>query len=178
MSTDESRRRFLKKLSGLGVSCFSLAMWYSHSLAYESDQDETGRKVEAIDLKKRSYCGIACESECELFKATRENDVDLKKKVFDEWNWKEEFGVEFDPDQVFCYHCKPENKIYKTGMIDCKVRKCAIQNKLESCIECKNLSSCDQEFWNKWPKFYDHVIQLQKQYMHQKGSILKDISKS
>ncbi len=176
MKTDEGRRQFLKEFSKVGVSCFSLAMWYSPGLADESNQDGKEKKVEPIELKKRSYCGIACETECELYKATQENNTELKKKVYDKWNWKEQFGIEFDPDKVFCYNCKPESNVYKMGMLECEVRKCAMKNEMDACIQCKNLTSCDKEFWSKWSHFYDHVKNLQKQYMNQEGSKIKDVS--
>ena len=175
MKNGQSRRSFLKQCSQLGFSCLSLFLWNERILAKTSDQDKL--KKEIIDLKKRSYCGIACENECELFKATKENNTELKKKFYERWNWKERFGINFDPDKVFCYNCKPENKLYKMGMEDCEVRKCAIKNKIESCIQCKNLVTCEKKFWNQWAQFYEHVKELQKQYLAQSGANLIEIKK-
>jgi len=44
------------------------------------------------DLKARAYCGLICGDWCELWKATRTNDLTAKQKVYAEWKWKEKFG--------------------------------------------------------------------------------------
>jgi hypothetical protein len=173
----QSRRRFLKYCTQFGFSCFSLFIWNEHILAKASNENETKKEKESIDLKKRSYCGVPCEYECELFKATKENNIKLKKKVYEKWNWKEKFEIEFDPDKVFCYSCKPKNQIFKLGMENCDVRKCAIENEIESCIQCKNLVLCEKEFWKKWGIFYKHIKECQRQYLTQSGTILIEIKK-
>jgi len=177
MEFKKSRRRFLKYCSQLGLACFSIFLGRKKLFALTGDEQKKV-PVQAINLKARSYCGIACESECELFKATRANNVELKKKVYDDWKWKETFGVEFDPDQVFCYNCKPENGILKLGMAECEVRQCAIANGIESCIQCKSLTRCDKEFWKGWSGFYTQVKELQQQYAQQDGAVLLDVRKT
>jgi hypothetical protein len=173
----KSRRRFLKYCSQLGLAGLSLFLGYKKILARIGDEQKT-TPAPAIDLKARSYCGIDCENECELLKATRENDIELKKKVYHDWKWKETFGVAFDPDQVFCYTCKPANGKLKIGMAECEVRKCALANGMESCIQCRNLTQCDKEFWKGWSSFYNHVKELQVQYIKQTNAGLLDIKKN
>ena len=177
MKFAQDRRRFLKQCSQLGFSCFSLYLWNKRLLARTPGNDETKQVQKAVDLKKRSYCGIACEDECELYKATRENDVELKKKVYEGWRWKEKFGFDFDPEKVFCYTCKPGDQALKPGMADCEVRQCAMANEIESCIQCSNLAACDKEFWKQWGDFYNHVKESQKQYLSNSGAALIDIKK-
>lgn len=178
MKNEQNRRCFLKHCTQFGFSCFTLLMWNEHLFAKISSDDQKKKDVKFIDLRQRSYCGIACEDECELYKATKENNVELKKKVYDKWNWKEKFDIEFDPDKVFCYSCKPKNQIFKLGMENCDVRKCAIENEIESCIQCKNLTSCDIKFWKNWADFYNHIKECQKQYLSQEGASLVEIKKS
>jgi len=149
MEFEQDRRDFLKHCTKWGVSCFSLFLWHQQIWARTGNEDKIKKLTQPIDLKKRSYCGIACENECQLFQATQENNIELKKEVYEKWNMKEHFNIEFDPDKIFCYSCKPQNKIYKIGMLDCEVRQCAIENEMESCIQCKNLTSCNKKFWEQ-----------------------------
>jgi hypothetical protein len=179
MENEQNRRCFLKKSTQLGFSCLFMLIWNEeHLFAKIGNDNETKNDKKLIDLKQRSYCGIACEDECELYKATKENNIELKKKIYDQWNWKEKFKIEFDPDKVVCYNCKPANQLLKIGMAECEVRKCAIKNEMESCIQCKNLSSCDKKLWKNWADFYNHVKESQKQYLSQEGTSLSDIKTS
>ncbi len=178
MKNEQNRRCFLKQCTQFGFSCLSLLICNKHLFAKISSDDQKKEDIKFIDLEQRSYCGIACEDECELYKATKENNVELKKKVYDKWNWKEKFEIDFDPAKVFCYSCKPNNQILKIGMEKCEVRKCAIANEIESCIQCKNLTSCDIKFWKNWTDFYNHIKELQKQYLTQEGASLVEIKKS
>lgn len=145
------------------------------SAGYTANKKNTLKEI--VDLKKYSYCGILCETECELFKATKENNDELKKKVYEQWHMKEHFGFDFSPEKVFCYGCKPIDKPFKPGIKECAVRICAIDNGMESCIQCKNLASCDKEFWKKWKGLYKHVNELQQTYASQPGAVLLEIKK-
>lgn len=171
MKNLQNRRCFIKQCTKLGISCFSFILLNDRILAKIVSDDRTN----IIDLKKLSYCGIACENECELYKATKSNNTALKKSVFEKWNWKEKFGIEFYPEKIDCYNCKPENGILKIGMDDCEVRRCAIENGAESCIQCENLSVCGMELWENWPDFYGHMKNRQKQYLSQEGAYLIEI---
>jgi len=174
MILKESRRQFLKQCTKVGLGCLPLLMWHDKLSAQTADSTAAGKPI-LIDPKTRSYCGIACEDSCELYKATMTNDVELKKKVYTDWNWKERFQVDFDPEKVFCYNCKPVNGLLKPGMAECKVRQCTINNKMDSCIQCKKLVSCDQELWTRWPQFYEGMKQTQQQYLSQPGAELIDV---
>jgi hypothetical protein len=177
MNEKENRREFLKHCTKLGMGCLPFIFWHERLFGRTGDSTVTEKPV-LIDPQSRSYCGIACEEGCELYKATMNNDVELKKKVYMDWKWKEQFNMDFDPDKVFCYNCKPENGKLKAGMAECKVRQCAIKNNLASCIQCSNLSACDQDLWTRWPKFYEGMLKTQQQYLSQPGAALIDIRKS
>ncbi len=172
METDQSRRIFLEQFVKIGLYCPVLLLWNKNLLAQDSTVNKDEAAGEVIDFKKYSYCGIQCESQCELFKATKGNNTELKKKVYEAWKMKEEFGIEFDPEKVSCYTCKPGDRPLKPGMKECTVRNCAIEKGAESCIQCGKLKSCDKEFWRTWPELYKHVIGLQKQYAIQRGAML------
>ncbi|MCK7479498.1 MAG: serine hydrolase [Candidatus Moduliflexus flocculans] len=49
---------------------------------------------------------------------------------------KKKFGIDFDPDKIFCYGCKPGDKPLKAGMAECPVRTCPAAGGLESCVQC------------------------------------------
>jgi hypothetical protein len=46
----------------------------------------------------------------------------------------------------------------------CDVRTCAIEKKLNACIECDELSSCGKDLYKKFPDFHQSVIKLQAVY--------------
>jgi len=135
-----------------------------------------GPENKPIDLKTLAYCGIPCLQACELNKATLENDGPMKKLVYEKWEWKKKFGVEFDPDKVFCYTCKPGDKPMKVGMGTCEVRNCALANGVESCVQCANLAACDKEFWKTWAPLYADVKKMQARYRTQPGAEIKEIN--
>jgi hypothetical protein len=79
---------------------------------------------------------------------------------------KERFGVtEFDPDKIFCFGCKITDKPVGIRLQKCDVRNCAIDKKLDSCIECKELSACEKDLWKKFPDFKKAVIKMQSDYL-------------
>lgn len=146
--------------------------------AQESAPAPSGQGKKPIDLKSLAYCGIPnafCVQQCELYKATQNNDAKLKKLVYDQWEMKKKFGIEFDPDKIFCHTCKPGGKPLKVGMAECPVRNCPMNNGMESCVQCRNLASCDKAFWKEWPNAYDTVKILQARYKEQPGAIMKDV---
>jgi hypothetical protein len=176
MDENQSRRNFLEKCAKIGGLCSALYLWNKNLLAQDSTKNKKDTFNESIDLKKYSYCGIPCESQCELFKATKENNIELKKQVYEKWKMKENRGFDFDPETVSCYSCKPGDRPYKFGIKECKVRICAIENSMESCIQCSDLASCDKEFWKKWKGLFKLVNNLQKQYALQPGVVLLEIN--
>jgi hypothetical protein len=175
MESKQSRRSFLINCAKFGGACCTLLAWNRLLPAEENPEKKNGQEKKPIDLKQLSYCGIPCVQVCELYKATLENDVKMKKQVYEQWDMKKKFGIEFDPDKIFCYTCKPEDKPMKIGMDKCLVRKCAVDNGFETCVQCKNLTACDKAFWKEWPQAYDFVKQLQARYAAEPGKTLLEI---
>ncbi len=128
-------------------------------------EEEKKKEDTLLDLSQYTYCGYQCSPECPLFKATKENDTEAKKKVYEEWKMKERHGFDFDPEKVVCWGCKVEDD--KIGLIlkKCTVRPCAIEKKMESCIQCPDLKACDKELWKNFPDFKKNVEKMQEQYL-------------
>ncbi len=122
------------------------------------------------DPKKLNYCGYTCPKDCVFLEASVKNDVELKKKAYEIWEMKDRFGVaEFDAEKIFCFGCKTTDKPVGIRLQKCDVRNCAIDKKLDSCIECKELSACEKDLWKKFPDFKNAVIKMQSEYFENKG---------
>jgi hypothetical protein len=160
MKTELKRRDFVTKCFKAGVTCCALV--YGNSL---QAQDPVKQKVPKPDPKSLTYCGFKCTTECTLYKATIQNNSELKKKAYEEFKWKEKFGVDFDAEKVFCFGCKPKDNPLSVNVNACTVRKCAIEKGLDCCIECKGLTACDKELWKNFPQFKEKVIEMQKIYI-------------
>jgi hypothetical protein len=176
----QSRRSFIGQCAKCGGACCAMAILNRIAPAQESAPAKPGQDKKPLDLKSLCYCGIPqayCEKQCALFKATRDNDGTLKKTVYDQWEMKRKFGVDFAPDKIFCYGCKPGDKPLKVGMAECEVRTCPISHGLESCIQCGGLASCDKAFWKEWPNAYALAKTLQARYAGQPGAALKPVRK-
>ncbi len=172
MESKQSRRRFLKTCAQFGGACCALLAWNRHIRAEDNPEEKKDPAKKPIDFKKLSYCGIPCEQVCELYKATLENDVKKKRIEYEKQEMKKNFGIEFDPDKVFCYTCKPGDKPQKIGMDKCDVRKCAVANGVESCVQCKDLVSCKKEFWKTWSDLYEFSKKNQARFLTQPGATL------
>ena len=172
MEAKQDRRHFLKHCAQFGGACCALLALNRHLPAEESPEKKQEQKLKPIDFSKLSYCGFPCVQVCELYKATLENDEKSKKLIYEKWEWKKKFGVEYDPEKVFCHTCKSGDKPKKVGMEVCVVRKCAMANGMESCVQCKNLAACDKEYWKKWPDLYAFNKKNQARFLAEPGSVL------
>lgn len=178
MNQKQSRRSFLERCAKCGSACCALLALNGISRAQESAPARSGPDEKPVDLAALAYCGIPqafCEKSCELFKATRENAVELKRAVYDKWEMKKQFGIEFEVDKIYCYGCKPGDKPLKVGMAECAVRTCPISHGLESCVQCGGLATCDKAFWKQWPVAYEQIKKLQARYKTQPGAKIFDI---
>jgi len=175
MESQKSRRRFLEDCAKFGGACCALLAWSRHLPAEGGPQEAKDQGKKPIDLKQLAYCGIPCVQTCELYKATLENDVKMKQLIYEKWHWKKKFGIEFDPEKVFCYTCKPGDKPKKAGMDACTVRNCAMANGAESCVQCSNLAACDKELWKTWPEALEFAKKMQARYRTQPGAVIKEI---
>ena len=125
---------------------------------------------EVPDPKKLNYCGYTCPTDCKFLQASIKNDPVLKKEAYEIWEMKDRFGVtEFDPDKIFCFGCKNTEKPVGIRLQKCDVRNCAIDKKLDSCIECKDLKTCVKDLWKKFPDFKKAVIKMQVTYFENRS---------
>jgi hypothetical protein len=86
-----------------------------------------------------AYCGLDC-SGCEVYRATKFDSDDLRKKYADKVFTQ--FKIEVEPASVNCHGCRDERP--KTGYCAyCEVRKCAIDRGLENCAYCVDYG-CDK----------------------------------
>jgi hypothetical protein len=156
------RRIFLKygTIAGVSGCAFILASKFNTLQAFNHLPD--GKDVP--DPQKLDYCGYTCPADCKFLKATTENNLELKKEAYNTWKVKERYGVDFDPEKIFCWGCKTPDKPEGVVINGCQVRKCAIEKGHQACIQCDNLSVCDKDLWKNFPEFYNHVKEMQKTY--------------
>lgn len=169
MNQEPSRRRFLKQCMVFGGACCGILAWSPMPAA----QDRPAEK-KSIDPREYSCCGIPCKTACPMYKATQENDVKTKKLLYEQWEMKKHYGLDFDPDKIFCYGCKPGDKPKKPGIDTCQVRRCAMANGMEACFQCKNLAACDQEYWKTWAEQHAYAKKVQALYQAQVGAVMID----
>ncbi len=100
-----------------------------------------------------SYCGLNCE-ECEAFVATKNNDIELKKKVAKKWS--QLYGIEVEPENISCAGCKSSEKKGKYCESMCKIRKCCQEKELETCAECDSFACKDLQ------EIFDYSLDAKK----------------
>jgi len=159
MKTELKRRDFVGKCFKAGVTCGALV--YGNSLLAH---DPGKKQAQKPDPKSLTYCGFRCSFQCTLYKATLENNTELKKKAYEEFKMKEKYNIDFDPDKVFCFGCKTKDKPLSINLTSCTVRKCATDKSIECCFQCDELTACDKELWKNYPKFKEQVLEMQKSY--------------
>ncbi len=163
MTEKSNRRNFIKGTAAAG--CVLLLSNKLSAFSHFSHLQE-----EVPDPKKLEYCGYTCPKDCKFLVASVKNDIELKKEAYEIWEMKDRFGVkEFDPDKVFCFGCKNKDKPVGIRLQKCDVRNCCINKKLESCIECDELKTCEKDLWTKFPEFKNAVIKMQKAYQESKS---------
>ena len=164
VKTNQSRRDFLEKSSRIGFTC-GVFFCLPKILPFGS----LLREDKIPDPRKLNYCGYTCPSDCQMKKATLENNVELKKEAYKSWRIENKYGIAFDPDKVFCYGCKTPDRSLGLVVEKCSARNCAIERKYDCCIECNNLTACDKEIWKTFPDFHKMIIDMQKKYREAKG---------
>jgi len=88
-----------------------------------------------------AVCGLDCQK-CEARLATINNDNNLRKKVADKWSKLN--NITITSEMINCEGCRIDG--IKTVYCDklCEIRKCAIENKFETCADCNKLNSCNK----------------------------------
>ncbi len=80
-----------------------------------------------------AYCGIIC-SECDVYKATINNDDDLRLALVKRYTTKDKTPKIEDFNCKGCFHIKDEG---------CKIRQCATKKEVANCAKCENYE-CDE----------------------------------
>ncbi len=135
----------------------------------------SGRNVHAwslqdekpVDPEKLCYCSYSCPADCHFLVASEKNDPELKKAAFGEWGLEERYGLEFIPEKIFCFKCKPGDRPEGPVLTNCTVRSCAIEKGHQACIQCDQLVECDKDLWTRFPKFHEGVLKMQEKYRSQ-----------
>jgi len=157
------RREFLRRLGQFGVACAGCALASRLSAEETPPAAPAARKLPA--LKDRAYCGLVCGDWCELWRATRSDDPAAKRAVYEKWKWKEKFGIEFAPDQMFCHGCKAPGKPVNVAHARCTVLQCSAGRGFDSCLQCRRLAECDKDLWKNYPDFRGKMVKLQQDYV-------------
>ena len=160
------RREFLIKGSCAGIACCAMLMSPKGLLAGKTLRLSDD---EPVDPKILNYCGYKCPADCQFLLASVKNDTELKKEVYRLWKIKEKYNIDFDPETIFCFGCKNNEKPEGVVLVNCTVRKCAISKGFDCCIECSELGECQKELWSQFPDFKLQVIEMQKKYRTGKG---------
>jgi hypothetical protein len=106
------------------------------------------------------YCGIDC-SKCIGFLATQSGDVKKIADVAKEWSIQ--FNSDVKPEHVFCDGCKSlKRKSFYCGNL-CKIRKCAVEKKFNTCAECGEYPCANLNFvLEHAPEAKNNLEQLRK----------------
>jgi len=164
MKSTVNRRKFIRNAATGGCALLLASQLKgAQSFARLISSDE-----ENIDPQALNYCGYTCPADCTFLKATKTNDAKLKKEAYEEWNLKEKYDLEFDPEKVFCWGCKVTAD--KTGPVasKCTVRSCAINKNMEACIQCDELKTCEKDLWQRFPDFHKAMLTVQQNYRAQR----------
>lgn len=105
-------------------------------------------------------CGINCEN-CDAFKATKNNDNEFRKATAEKWS--KEYNHEFKPEDVNCEGCMTEGR-HLGYCSQCNIRKCAIDEKVQSCGKCPDYP-CEaiSEFHKVTPpEVKEHIVEEHK----------------
>lgn len=78
-------------------------------------------------------CGLTC-TECPAYLATRRDDNSERIKVAELWS--RELKADIKPGDINCDGCLSESGKLFSHCSVCKIRKCAIDRRIENCAHC------------------------------------------
>lgn len=82
-----------------------------------------------------AYCGLDC-SRCPAYRALRYDDDELRSSTAEQWS--EEFGTEFEPEDINCSGCASTDEPKVGYCSECPIRLCAMDRGLGTCAECRD----------------------------------------
>jgi len=86
-------------------------------------------------------CGLDCSS-CAAFIATKNNDNELREKTAKEWT--ERYRAKgrnrppLEPEDINCLGCLSQTGPVYLNCLECEIRKCGFEKRIESCKACKD----------------------------------------
>lgn len=85
------------------------------------------------------YCGLDCKK-CDAYLATVNDDDALRRKTAELWSKLN--NTQITPEMICCTGCRTDGvKTYFCSDL-CEIRKCAVDKKIETCGECRNMDDC------------------------------------
>lgn len=82
-----------------------------------------------------AYCGFDC-GRCPVYRATTDNDVQLKRELIKKYSTPERQLTEAD---ISCLGCKAEKRYLHAYCEECAIRLCAVQHEVSyNCGECES----------------------------------------
>ncbi len=92
----------------------------------------------AVDLNLLGYCGIYCRR-CDIYEAARAGDTEKQQEIADWIN--QQHHAECTAAEIRCGGCRgPLEEHWSVG---CKVRVCASERVIVTCVECDDYGTCD-----------------------------------
>lgn len=104
-------------------------------------------------MNAKGFCGIDCQS-CQVFLATKNNDLEAKKKLAEEWSLR--LDQNYSPEQMECLGCN--SKEVHEYCLSCDVRVCNLKKGTENCAHC-SVFPCEliEEFWKDQPLEFERL---------------------
>ena len=81
--------------------------------------------------EKMAYCGLLC-SHCNAYRATVEDDADLRQKTAAQWS--KMFGADIRADDINCLGCRSE--VLFGHCHSCDIRRCSLEKNHDHCSAC------------------------------------------
>lgn len=99
--------------------------------------------------KMIAYCGLVC-TDCDAFKATQQNDDNLRKELAEKWT--REYSHPFKPEDINCVGCIPDEGIHIGHCNMCNIRQCGQEKGVKNCGWCDDYSCAKtEEFFKMVP---------------------------
>lgn len=104
---------------------------------------------------KLACCGIDC-AECEAFKATQNDDNDLRAKVAQKWS--ELYNAPIKTEHINCDGCREDGRKFYYCENMCAVRKCVFERGFENCAPCADYPCSEiEKIFSFAPKLRDRL---------------------
>lgn len=89
--------------------------------------------------KNVACCGLDC-STCDAWKATVNNDIDLRNATAEKWRVMYN-APGLTPEMINCNGCLSEGPRF-SHCAECQIRNCAIAKGYKTCADCTDLENC------------------------------------